>query len=195
LTPTTVDVTIVMTYFMWHPSVPKITAKIHIRVMNCVEGSFAKTVPTRNVLCLFDNFNNSALAVTSIPVISALLSKCTANVGSVTLSFATIKTMNAHRLATLVTLHTCWMKSEEFQCIDCGYSLNCKDLCKDECPQCGVTERVHRAGSSQYNPIVLIDDETLASSDNEEVLLSHPWDDHEHSLRGIDYADDLIAEF
>jgi hypothetical protein len=45
---TTVDVTIMMTYFMWHPSVPKITEKIHIRVMNFVEGSFAKTVATRN---------------------------------------------------------------------------------------------------------------------------------------------------
>jgi hypothetical protein len=87
---------------MWHPSVVKITAKIHINNMNCVEGSFAKTVATRNCVCLF---NNSALAVTSIPVISALLRKCTANVGSVTLSFATIKAMNAHRLATLVTLH------------------------------------------------------------------------------------------
>jgi hypothetical protein len=92
-----------MKYVMWHPSVPKITANIHIRVMNCVEGSFAKTVATRNCVCLFDS---TALAVTSIPVISALQRKCTANVGSVTLSFATIKTMNAHRLATLVTLHT-----------------------------------------------------------------------------------------
>jgi hypothetical protein len=88
---------------MWHPSVPKITAKIHIHVMNFVEGSYAKTVATKHCLCLFDN---SALAVTSIPVISALLRKCTAHVGIVTLLFATIKTMNAHRLATLVILHT-----------------------------------------------------------------------------------------
>jgi hypothetical protein len=44
--------------------------------------------------------------VTNIPAISALLRKCTANVGSVTFLFATIKKMNAHRLATLVTLHT-----------------------------------------------------------------------------------------
>jgi hypothetical protein len=102
LNTTTVDVTIVMTYFMWHPSVPKITAKIHIRIMNYVEGSLANNVATRNCVCLFDN---SALAVTSIPVISALLTKCTANIGSVTLSFATIKKKNAHRLATLVTLH------------------------------------------------------------------------------------------
>jgi hypothetical protein len=66
-------------------------------------GYFANTDVPINVLCLFDN---SALAVTRIPAISALLRKYTVHVGSVMLSFATIKTMNAHKLATLVTLHT-----------------------------------------------------------------------------------------
>jgi hypothetical protein len=87
------------------------------------------------------------------------------------------------------------MKSEEFQCIDCGYSLNCKDCCKDECPQCGIAAHLPTDGCSQENSIVLIDDETLASTDNVEVVFYHPSDEHEHPWRGIDYADDLIAEF
>jgi hypothetical protein len=87
------------------------------------------------------------------------------------------------------------MKSEEFQCIDCGYTLNSKDCCQDECPQCGFAEHVPTDGCSEESPIVLIDDETLASTDNEEVVFSHPWDEHEHPWRSIDYADDLIAEF
>jgi hypothetical protein len=72
------------------------------------------------------------------------------------------------------------MKSEESQCIDCGYSLNCKDCCKDECPQCGFDAHVPIAACFQENPIVLIYDETIASTDNEEVVFSHPWDEHEH---------------
>jgi hypothetical protein len=87
------------------------------------------------------------------------------------------------------------MKSEAFQCIDCGYFLNCKDCCKDECPQYVFTEQVPKAGYYQENPIVLIDHETLANSENEEVVFAHPWDEHEHPWHGIDYADDLIAEF
>jgi hypothetical protein len=87
------------------------------------------------------------------------------------------------------------MTSEEFQCIDCGYSLNCKDCCKDEFPQCGFAEHVPTAGCSQENNIVLIDDETLASTNNDEVVFSHHWDEHEHPWHGIDYADDLVAEF
>jgi hypothetical protein len=87
------------------------------------------------------------------------------------------------------------MKIEEFQCMDCGYSLNCKDCCKDECPQCGFAAHVPTAGCSQENPIVLSDDETLASTNHEEVVFSYPWDEHEHPWHGIDYADDLIAEF
>jgi hypothetical protein len=54
---------------------------------------------------------------------------------------------------------------------------------------------VPTAGCSQENIIVLIDDETLSSTNNEEVFFSHPWDEHEHPWHGIDYVDDLIAEF
>jgi hypothetical protein len=43
----------------------------------------------------------------------------------------------------------------------------------------GFAAHVPTAGCSQENPIVLIDDETLASTDNEEVVFSHPWDEHE----------------
>jgi hypothetical protein len=54
---------------------------------------------------------------------------------------------------------------------------------------------VPTAGSSQENHIVLIDDETLARSNNEEVVFAHSWDEHEHPWHGINYTDDLIAEF
>jgi hypothetical protein len=54
---------------------------------------------------------------------------------------------------------------------------------------------VHTAGFSKENPIVFIDDETLASYDNEEVVFAHPWDEHERPWHGIYFADDLIAEF